>query len=490
MGDNGALVVGLLAGGSALVHLISRLLGAENRVLAVITTLVFVGSLGLLLAPSTAIAQAVDVGGVFEAHAAGVLLSAVSLILGALVSTFSGEYVAYDQRRESYYCLLLLMGAGIVGALLAGDVFVIYLSTVLSSASAYALVAFRRHTDTAVEAGFKYAIMGAMGSALVLFGIGFVYRESGELLLPEVMAAGQVLSPLGPGLIVAGYAIKSALVPAHTWLPDAHGRAPSSVSAMLSGIYIETNLCVMIRLGLMMGWSPRAFGLLLVLLALLNMTVGNLMALRQSYGKRLLAYSSVAQVGYMLLAFGLGLIGLGLMSGSQTLIAAGLFLVVAHAWMKGLAFLVKGILHHYYDATLLDDLDGMAARVPLTAGLFCVALAGLAGIPPLAGFLGKWQLVVGALETVSARDTIVVSVALVAFILNNLIALGYYLPLMGRLFVRRGAMTDEVPHGVAVSPWMSVPTLVLAGLVVICGVWPGPILAFARQAAEQLLGGL
>jgi len=489
VGDHAPLAVGLLAGGSVLVHLVSRLLGAKNQALAVTSTVVCAASLGLLLASSGAMTRAEDagivLGGTCEGNPGGVLLSAVGLILGVLVSTFSGTYLAHDQRRESYYSLFLLMAAGITGALLANDVFVIYLCTVLSSASAYALVAFRRHTDTAVEAGFKYAVMGAMGSSLVLFGVGFVYRDSGGFVLAEVAAVGRTLAPIGPALIVAGYAIKSALVPAHTWLPDAHARAPSSVSAMLSGIYIEANLYVMIRLALMMGWSPRVLGFLLVVLAALNMTIGNVMALRQTYGKRLLAYSSVSQVGYMLLAF-----GLGLMSGSQRLIAAGLFLVVAHAWMKGLAFLVKGILHHYYEAALLDDLNGMAMRVPLAAWLLALAVAGLAGVPPLAGFLGKWELAVGALEILRGGDAAVVSVALAVFVVNSLIALGYYLPLAGRLFLGSAVSADGASDGVAVSPWMSVPISVMGGLVVVCGVWPGPILDLARQAADHLLRGL
>jgi len=337
-------------------------------------------------------------------------------------------------------------------------------------------VADRRHTATAVEAGIKYAVMGSLGSALVLFGIGFVYRDTGALALGQIAAAVDALSPVGPAFIVAGYAIKAALVPAHTWLPDAHGRAPSSVSAMLSGVYIETNAFIMVRLGLILGWSPRGLGLLLVAMAVLNMLVGNVMALRQSYGKRLLAYSSVAQMGYIMVP-----LGLGLAYERPEVVSAALYILVAHAAMKGLAFLCKGVSHFYLGATTVDDLDAFAHRLPLVGGSFVIALAGLAGVPPAAGFMGKWQSIITALPIGGP----VVALGIGLLVLNSLLGVGYYVPLIGRLLRR----PVEAAPRLAASLWMQAPIVALVVAVLVLGVWPGPLLDVTRRAAEALLGG-
>lgn len=481
--------IAALGAGAVATYLTGRLWRRDSRLLAALTAAAYGVSLALLygaandIAPGALAGSADGRGAAFlVADPGGLLVGATGLVLGLAVAIYSGAYLALDQRYESYYPLLLLMSAGILGMLLAADLFVLYLFTMLSAVSAYVLVAFRRHTDSAVEAGFKYAVMGSLGSALILFGLGFVYRQNGHLQLVTLPEGGGPLVWLGPALIVAGLAVKGALVPAHTWLPDAHGRAPSSVSAMLSGVYVESNVYVMVRLGLALGWAQRGYGLLLVVLAVLNMVVGNTMALRQGYGKRLLAYSSVAQMGYMLLAF-----GLALATGSELLFATGLFLVVGHAWMKGLAFLAKGVCHFYCDATLVEDLDGIARRMPATAGLFAVALAGLAGVPPLAGFLGKWQLAVDALRAGNGRDGLLVAALMLVFLVNALVALGYYLPLIGRMW-RRGT-AGEVGQNVRVSRWMLAPAAALAGLIVLTGVWPGPVYVLAMRAAERLLGG-
>ena len=273
---------------------------------------------------------------------------------------------------------------------------------------------------------------------------------------------------------MAGYGIKSALVPAHTWLPDAHGRAPSSISALLSGILIETNLYVLVKVGLGIGWPARQLGWLLIFGSFMNMFLGNGLALVQSYGKRLLGYSSIAQVGYMMLALGVGLV-----YANAEAISAALFLMVGHAVMKGLAFLCKGICHFYCDATLTDELRGMRCRLPLTTGAFVIALGGLAGVPPLAGFTGKWRILIATLGEPDGLIWIAVAI----FALNGLISLGYYLRLVGLLLAEGDADWERI-H---VSPWMLAPMVVLALLVVFIGVCPQPVSKWTGEAARALL---
>ncbi len=463
-----------LGGGSFLMYVVARIV-RRNHVLAVCTGLVFSVALFWLLrlaqdvaargAGSIAPAAPTDA---LWAEPAALLISSVALVLGLLVTIYSGRYLALDQRYEYYYPLLLLLTAGILGMVLANDLFTLYLFTALTSSSAYVLVAFRRRTMTAIEAGFKYAILGGMATVVLLAGIGHYYRETGSL----AMAAGRPLTlwaAVGIGMMLFAFGVKGAIVPAHTWLPDAHGRAPSSVSALLSGVVIEASVYVVLKLGLRLGLPSAHLGWALIVAGLVNMTLGNLMGLMQVYGKRLLGYSSIAQVGYMLLAF-----GIGLAFDLPAAIAAGLFLIVAHAAMKGLAFLCKGICHFYCAATRLDELDGMIHRMPLVTICFAIALGSLAGVPPLAGFVGKWQLLASLLAAPSPASVIMTTV----FALNVLVSLGYYIPFIGRLFRPSG---DQ--GRVRVSAWMLAPVVLLGAAVVLLGVYPQPLLTLTERAA-------
>jgi formate hydrogenlyase subunit 3/multisubunit Na+/H+ antiporter MnhD subunit len=471
----------VLGAGAFGLYLVACLLTRANGTLAALTAGVYGASLLLLLAHGSDVAAGrypvwpVGEGEalVFQLEPGAFLLAAVGLSLGLLVAIYSGHYIALDQRYIYYYPLLLSLSAGMMGMVMAVDLFTLYLFTMLASGAAYILVAFRRRTDTAIEAGFKYVVMGSVGAILILAGIGYLLREAEALTMPFSRAYG-VWGRLGLAFVLAGFGIKSALVPAHTWLPDAHSRAPSSVSALLSGIIIETNLYALLKAGLGIGWPARTLGLLLIVLSLLNMTVGNSLALVQTYGKRLLGYSSVAQVGYIMMA-----LGLGLTFDRPEIIAAGLFLIVAHAAMKGLAFLAKGAFHFYCDATTLDELRGVGRRLPVASACFVVAVAGLAGVPPLVGFVGRWQTLVGA----SAGDGFIVWLAVSFLLLNSLLSLGYYLPLVGRVL----APGEGSGGRMAMSAWMLWPIVLLATLVILLGVAPHPIWGLAEAAGRFLL---
>jgi len=314
-----------------------------------------------------------------------------------------------------------------------------------------------------------------MGSMMILAGIGFLFRETGSLQLPYAAHSLQGWGILGAALVLFGYVVKAAIFPAHTWLPDAHGRAPSSISAMLSGIIVQSYMVVMVKLGLAFGLDRWLLGWLLVGLATCSMFVGNLMAMRQTYGKRLLGYSSIAQVGYMLAAM-----GLGVAYGRAEALAAGFVLLVAHAAMKGLAFLAKGIFHYYCGATMISDLRGIAHRVPFAAGGFCLAIAGLIGVPPLAGFVAKLQLLLGAMHIGETGAYWVAGLLLV----NSLLSLGYYLPLIGHVLAH-----EDNPLGrCTVSRWMRLPVIALSLIILLLGILPGPIVSQAHRAAEFMLG--
>ncbi|MBN1584024.1 MAG: NADH dehydrogenase [Anaerolineae bacterium] len=488
-----------LAIGAFVVYLVARLVlyrfqTIGNAVLASITTIMFAIALATLLPLSILVAKAsgtahleflwptwgcLEPGCAFlRADPGAVVVIGVALALGTLVSIYSGCYLTLDKRYETYYPLLLLLVVGLIGMVLAADLFNLYLFCELMSVTAYVLVAFRRRTDTAIEAGFKYLVMGSVGTVIMLMGISFIYREAESLALTASDAGAGPWTRIGVACFVVGLGIKSAIVPLHTWLPDAHGRAPSSISAMLSGIVIQSAFYVLLKISLALGFSPDYLGMLLIGLSLLNMIVGNSMALVQTNVKRLLAYSTVAQMGYMMFS-----IGIGLRYRIAAAIQAGFFFLIAHAATKGLAFLCKGVSHFYCDTTTIAQLRGTARRLPLVSVAMSVALAGLATVPPLAGFASKWFILV---SVVRSRKPIAYA-GLVVLVLNSLLALGYYLPLIATLFAPHphGAEQDQ-DRRISISAWMALPLLVLGGLVLAIGIHPEPWLDGVASAGTYL----
>ncbi|MHB1318512.1 MAG: complex I subunit 5 family protein [Anaerolineae bacterium] len=465
--------------GAVGVYVIARLLPDRNTLLAGLSAVCMTLALGFdvrsgMLAALLTSPQGGTMAGPNSVGGPGAVLVAVALLLGIMVAVYGGVYMSRDRRIDRYYPLLLLMLAGTAGTIVEQDLFTLYLNISLSTAASYVLVAFRRDTDTAIEAGFKYAIMASMGSLLMLSGIALVWRGTGTLALPMALDAGDRWQLLGLALLTFGLLIKSAIFPAHTWLPDAHGRAPSSVSALLSGIVVPVQLYTLVRLGLGLGADRWRFGWLLASLGLLSMLTGNLLALRQTYGKRLLGYSTIAHLGYMLVAF-----GLGTAFESQETFAVGLLLLISHALLKALAFLAKGALHYYYDATLLADLDGLAYRAPLPSALLIFALLGLGGLPPAPLFIAKLGLL-WALTGLAGGAVYVVGALVV---LGSLIGLGAYLPIVGRLLHHPAGTTEPPAH----AHWIEIPIVTLALLAVAAGLWSAPLWHAVLQGAQQML---
>jgi len=486
------LPLACLAGGAFAVYLVAQFVTSRNDLLALFTSGVFAAALAFLALLWVTVGAAslpawgrFRSGGAFlRADPGALVVAGVALGLGLLVAVYSGRYLALDRRYETYYPLLLLLVTGLVGMLLAADLFNLYMFCELMSVAAYVLVAFRRRTRTAIEAGFKYLVMGSVGTLITLMGISFVYRETGQLVLARMTGTPGSWARIGVACLLVGLALKSAVVPLHTWLPDAHGRAPSGVSAMLSGVVVQSTFYTLLRVCLSLGLPARGLGTLLILLSLLNMALGNGLALVQTHTKRLLAYSTIAQMGYLMLTM-----GIGLRYRIPGAVQAGFFLVLAQAVMKGLAFLCKGVCHFYRDATTIEELRGTAASMPLVAVAFTVALAGLAGVPPLVGFSAKWLILTQALRS----SDFLGYVGLVALLLNSLLALGYYLPLIGVLFTPRAPQvgrprrlaTSEVP--IRVSLWMALPIVALGALVLAVGLYPRPWLDWTAEAGTYLL---
>jgi proton-translocating NADH-quinone oxidoreductase chain N len=414
----------------------------------------------------------------------GLLLAGVALGLGTLVAVYSGPYLAAEPGGEKYFAMLVAMVGVMVGLGFASDLFNLWIWFEAMAVCSYLLVAFHREQPASLEAGVKYLVQSAAGSVLVLIGIGLVLAQTGTLNLEEIRTAA-TSSPLllaAGALFVIGFGVKAALIPLHTWLPDAHAQAPSGISAMLSGVVIEAGLVAMLRaVGALTGastlWGPILLGF-----GALNILGGNLMALRQTQVKRLLAYSSLSQVGYMLIGIGVFAYA-GAVAGAQ----GGLFHLVNHALMKGLAFLAAGallfVLHIQrgdHGPLMIEDLSGSARRYPVAALTLSIAVLGLAGLPPLAGFLSKWQIFVAGFQAGG-----VVLIALMVFAaLNSVLSLAYYAPLVNAVYRREPSAAVKV--GGKLPAVMNIPLLALAGAVVAVGVWPR-LLAWLTEPAGRAL---
>ena len=417
------------------------------------------------------------------------LLSAVVLVLGVLVSLFSGPYIGHESGQEKYHALLNAMIGAMLGLGCAADLFNLWVWFETAAIASYMLVAYHSDRAASLEAGMKYLVQNSVGSMLVLIGIGLVFSQTGTLNLAQlrtIVAAGTASRPLllaSGALFFVGFGVKIALVPMHTWLPDAHSQAPSGISAMLSGVVIETGLVALLRALSAIADISSAWGAILLGFGAVNMIVGNLLALRQTQVKRLLAFSSLTHVGYMLLGLGFA-VSFGQVEGAQ----GGVFHLITHAAMKGLAFLAAGSLLFALrlargDSGPLEtaDLAGAARRYPVTALALTVALLSLGGLPPLAGFMSKWQIFASGVRAGSP-----VAIALVVFaVLNSLLSLGYYAPLVSMMY--RNAPSDVVTAGARIPAGMTVPLVLLVLIVVAFGVWPALANGLTVPAGQVVL---
>jgi proton-translocating NADH-quinone oxidoreductase chain N len=417
----------------------------------------------------------------------GLLLAGLALSLGTLVAIFSGPYMSSETGQEKYFAMLAAMVGVMIGLGCASDLFNLWIWFEAMAITSYLLVAFYRDQPLSLEAGIKYLIQSAVGSVFVLLGIGLVFSQTGTLNLADIRLSA-TLSPItlaAGGLFVIGFGVKTALVPMHTWLPDAHSQAPSGISAMLSGIVIEAGLVAMLRslvalLSITTIWGPILMGF-----GIVNMLVGNLLALAQSEVKRLLAYSSIAHVGYMLLGLGITFY-VGNTAGAQ----GGLFHLINHGLMKGLAFLSAGSLLYTlhiavgdHNPLTIQDLAGAAKRYPIVALTLSLAVFSLGGLPPLAGFMSKWQIFVAGVQTHNG-----LIIGLIAFAaLNSVLSLAYYAPLVNAVY--RLKPSEAVLAGKRLPTMMSVPLIVLALAIILIGIWPNSMVWLTEPAGSALLIG-
>jgi multicomponent Na+:H+ antiporter subunit D len=359
-------------------------------------------------------------------------LSKLVVLLVALISllvlVFSMDYMTHYTNPGLYYGLFLLLLAGMNGVVLAGDLFNLFVFLEVAGIASYALVAFGTEADE-LEAAFKYLVLGSIASTFVLVAIAIVYNVTGHLNLAKIAealrAGGGLTVPvyLAAAFLLMGFALKAALVPFHAWLPDAHPSAPAPISAMLSGLLIKAcGVYVLFRLVFSVFAGAEVFGIILVVLGTLSMVLGVLMAVGQWDFKRLLAYHSISQMGYVVLAIGAAAVmqARGLDDAVVALaLFGGLFHLANHAVFKSLLFLCSGSVEYATGTRQLKLLGGVGRRMPVTGACLRIASLSISGVPPLNGFWSKLvivlALVLGGFYTLAIITVIVSFVTLLSF---------------------------------------------------------------------------
>jgi multicomponent Na+:H+ antiporter subunit D len=334
-----------------------------------------------------------------------VIVLCIINIIGFLSAFYSISYIKRYTAENYFYALFCLMIAGMNGVVLSGDLFNIFVFLEISVISAYALVAFGVEKNE-LEASFKYQVLGSIASFLILFGIGFIYWKTKTLNIADIKQAftsgyDRTFYLFVQILILSGFGLKAAIIPFHAWLPDAHSSAPSSISAMLSGVLIKAvGIYVIIRLFFNMFVISESMAVLITTLGTLSMVIGVFLAIGQWDIKRLLAYHSISQMGYVVMSIGIGMILLsrGAKPDIASLAIAGaLFHLVNHAAFKGLLFLNAGAIEYTIGTRNLKEMGGLAKSMPVTSATSFIASMSISGIPPFNGFFSKLIIIIAAI---------------------------------------------------------------------------------------------
>lgn len=405
------------------------------------------------------------------------MLVAVALV-GLAAALFSVDYMEHYGAKANYYALYLVMIAGMNGLVLATDLFGVYIFLEVAAVASYALVAFGRGPDE-LEAAFKYLMLSVVASAFVLGAISVLYGMTGGLDFAAVAMALRELNA-GPvvgvaaAFLIAGFGLKAALVPFHSWLPDAHPSAPAPISAVLSGLLIKVSgVYALTRVFFgVFGLTP-ALSSTLMILGTVSLVVAAFLALGQKDMKRMLAYSSISQVGYVVLGLGIG---------TPLGIAGGLFHLFNHALAKGLLFLTSGSVQQATGTRDLGAMGGLAKRMPVTAATNLVGSLSIAGVPPFNGFWSKLIIIVALVQ---AGHPVFAVVAVLASVLT----LWYYLILQRRAFFGK---LDEKWAAVKEAPfWMTASTVLLALLCLGIGIlFASTVTTWIQPAADVLADGV
>ncbi len=443
-----------------------------------LSVLGLVAALGLVLRQASGQARAVAFSGLHVVDDYASFFKVVFLLSATFVILLSIRTIQ-EQGMDSgeFYALLLFATLGTMLMASAADLLSLFIGLETMAVCTYVLCGFLKRDQRCNEGALKYLLMGVFSTGVILYGMVLLYGFAGSTNLEAVARAvgmGNFRNPallMAMVLLAAGFGFKIAAVPFHMYLPDMYEGAPTPVVAFMAGAAELAGLAVLVRVfllampGLQVDW-----GLLFWVLAVLTMTIGNLVAIAQANIKRMLAYSTIAHMGYLLI---------GPVVGSQLGVAAVLFYSLVYACMTIGAFgMVVLLARGTVRGDQIDDFTGLAQRSPLAAAIMLLFLLSLTGIPPTAGFVGKFYLFAAAVE---AGYIWLVLIA----VINSAISLFYYMRVVMVMYMR-----ELPPQGIALSrsAALYVGLFLAAAATLLLGIFPGPFLEFARASAVGIAG--
>lgn len=421
-------------------------------------------------------------------------VDAFSLFVGIIItgaclisSIYSIKYMENDNGLSKYYMLSMLLTGSMIGFVFTGDLFNMYVMLEIMTIAAISLTAFRNNKGKALEAGFKYIVIGGLGSSFILLGTILLYMETHTLNILEISnklsqngGVYSKVSILAFVMLIVGYAVKSFMVPCHTWPPDAHMSAPSSISMLLSGVMSKTGIYGVVRILFLIFsiTTNNAIAYLIIVWGIITMILGVTMALLQSDFKRLLAFHSVSQIGYIIIGIGVALFAsdwrgdLGL--------ASSLFHMINHASFKCLLFLCAGAILYRTGTTNLDKVSGIGKNMPFTMCVFIVGALAISGIPPFNGFSSKWMIYY---STYNIKMPIVTVTCLIVSVMT----LASFIKVFHTIFMgplsERGLKVKEVPFT------MKLPMGLLALICLLLGLFSDTIIRnFITKIIESIRG--
>lgn len=406
-------------------------------------------------------------------------LAVLVTFVSFMVAIYGAPFFKNDHwlNLGGYYTLYGLLTTGLVGMICTGDVFNLYVFLEITSLAGYGLIALGGKKSTL--AAFRYLLIGTIGASLYLLGIGYLYGVTGTLNMADM--AERIIplldSPavyLAVGMFVVGFGIKMALFPLHGWQPDAYTYAHPAAAALIAGIMGKVPAYAILRFffyvfgagSFVVGKGLEIMGLL----ACAGIIFGSIMAIGQKDFRRMLAYSSVAQIGYIVVGMAIGNV--------YALIGAILH-IINHAFMKSSLFMVIGGIQYRFGETKIDKFGQLCKKMPLTMMVFVIAALSMVGLPPTAGFFSKWYLVLGAMETGQYLYILVI-------IISSLLNAVYFFRIIENVFMRPEESLQEVhkPKGKMELPWqMLVPILVIGLGVLVLGFYNEPIVSGILQFA-------
>ena len=416
----------------------------------------------------------------------GLVILLISFI-SAIVITYAKVSVdreVQEHRQSLFYTAWLLCLAGLLGIAVTGDAFNAFVFLEISSLSTYALIAMGKDRR-ALTAAYRYLVMGTIGATFILIGIGLMYMQTGTLNMADL---AERLQSVQPGLdtnrtihsafafLTVGISLKLALFPMHRWLPNAYTFAPSAVSAFLAATATKVSLYLLLRFsftifGIHFAYVTMGLDSILMVLSLLAIFAASILAVYKENLKRMLAYSSVAQIGYMTL---------GISFGTVAGVSAGILHMFNHALMKGCLFMALGCVFYRIGSVQIEKFSGLAKRMPLTMAAFVVGGFSIIGIPLTAGFISKWYLITAALKEGKWPVAVMVLMA-------SLVAAIYVWKVLEKAYF--GKPLEEHAGVLDAPPAMLIPTWTLAIANLYFGVQASFPVGVAEQAAKLLLGG-